>query len=488
MDLLLIRSNDMKAVYGDTHRYVACEPPYWAGVIASYAREEGLEAGIIDAEAFDYSPEEVSSLVLEKRPAIVGLIVTGSNLSASTQKMKGAGLVCKAIKNADKDIPIFMWGLHPSALPQRTMEEEEIDYLIKGEGLRAVAQLTKGVKEGAADWGSLDGLYYKENNKVVGNGRLNIADIADVPAPAWDLLPMERYMPHNWHLFGESREKAKGRYAVLATSLGCPFSCTFCAISALFGLKKVRFIDVSKVMSEIDLLVNKYHVKYIKMMDECFVLNEEYVNELCDRLIERNYDLNIWGYARIDTVNQKLLEKLRKAGIRWLAFGVESGSIKSLNGVAKGQFDNEKVKRVVKMTQDAGIYVLTDFMFGLPDDDIEDMRASFELCREINPEWINFYVTMPYPGSKLYDEYVAKGEHLPNDWNAYAQYSYECTPKGTKYLSPTQVLEYRDWAFNAFFEGNSRFFENVQQKFGEGAVQEIKAMVKNKLKRKLLEA
>lgn len=294
-------------------------------------------------------------------------------------------------------------------------------------------------------------------------------------------------MPHNWHLFGEGREKAKGRYAVLATSLGCPFSCTFCAISALFGSKKVRFIDVSKVMSEIDLLVNKYHVKYIKMMDECFVLNEEYINELCDRLIERNYDLNIWGYARIDTVNQKLLEKLRKAGISWLAFGVESGSIKSLNGVAKGQFDNEKVKRVVKMTQDAGIYVLTDFMFGLPDDDIEDMRASFELCREINPEWINFYVTMPYPGSKLYDEYVAKGEHLPNDWNAYAQYSYECTPKGTKYLSPTQVLEYRDWAFNAFFEGNSRFFENVQQKFGEGAVLEIKAMVKNKLKRKLLE-
>ena len=333
----------------------------------------------------------------------------------------------------------------------------------------------------------IKGLYYWENEAIVGNDELNIANIENVPMPAWDMMPMELYFPHNWHMFGENKNQAKGKYAVLATSLGCPYSCAFCAISSLLGTRKVRFYSIERVMDEIDLLVNKYGIKYIKMMDECFVLRADYINELCDRLIEKNYDLNIWGYARIDTVDQDLLVKLREAGVQWLAYGVESGSEKSLNGVAKGQFNNEKVKRVVKMTQDAGINVLANFMFGLPDDDMPDMKASFELSREINPEWINYYVTMPYPGSKLYYEYITNGEKLADEWIAYAQYSYECTPKGTKYLSPSQVLEYRDWAFNAFFENNNIYFENIKRKFGQVTVDEIKAMTNNKLRRRLLD-
>lgn len=487
LDLILVRSNDMKSVYGDTHKYVACEPPYWAGVAANYAKNNGLSVEILDAEAFNYSPEDVAKIINEKNPLLVGMMVTGSNLSASTQKMQGAGLICSAIKRINNSQKIFMWGLHPSALPERTMREEAIDYIIKGEGLQSIVELVRYLKGDSTDGlNSIDGCFYRNKEEIKGNTRLNIENIENVPQPAWDMMPMELYLPHNWHLFGEDKENAKGRYAVLATSLGCPYNCTFCAISSMFGTKKVRFIDVDRVINEIDILVKQYNVKYIKMLDECFVLRADYINELCDKLIERNYDLNIWGYARIDTVNEELLAKLRKAGVRWLAYGVESGSIKSLNGVAKGQFDNEKVKRVVKMTQDAGIYVLTDFMFGLPDDDIEDMQASFDLCREINPEWINYYVTMPYPGSQLYDQYVRDGEPLADEWIAYAQYSYECTPKGSKYLTPEQVLEYRDWAFNAFFENNKEYFDNIRDKFGEETVTEIQGMTKNRLKRKLL--
>lgn len=493
MDLLLIRSNDMKAVYGDTRRYTACEPPYWAGVIAAYARRAGLEVEILDAEALDYSPEDVASHVAERKPALAGLVVTGSNLSASTQKMQGAGETCREMKRRGLATPVFMWGLHPSSLPERTMREEAVDFVVKGEGLETIARLARGAKEGSADWDGLDGLYYRKGDGVAGNDRLNITEACDIPAPAWDLLPMERYLPHNWHMFGggckrrEGKEAARGRYAVLATSLGCPYSCKFCAISSLFGSRRVRYMDVDEVMRQIDLLVTRYGVKYIKMLDECFVLRADYVHELCDRLIDRGYDLNIWGYARIDTVSEELLKKLRRAGVRWLAFGVESGSAKTLNGVAKGQFDNEKVRRAVKMTQDAGINVLANFMFGLPDDDMEDMEASYRLCREINPEWINFYVTMPYPGSRLYEEYVANGEPLADEWIAYAQYSYECTPKGTKHLTPAQVLRYRDWAFCAFFEDNDAYFDNIRQKFGEEAAEEIRSMTKRKLKRKLLE-
>ena len=84
MDLMLIRPNDMKAVYGDTYQYVACEPPYWAGVIASYARERNISVGILDAEALNCSPEDVAECVAERKPALIGVCVTGNNLSAST--------------------------------------------------------------------------------------------------------------------------------------------------------------------------------------------------------------------------------------------------------------------------------------------------------------------------------------------------------------------------------------------------------------------
>ncbi len=487
MGLMLIRPNDMKAVYGDTYKYAACEPPYWAGVIASYARERDVSVEILDAEALDCSPEDVANRVMERKPSLVGVCVTGNNLSASTQKMNGAGLVCQAIKRKEGHIPIFIWGLHPSALPERTMKEENIDFLIKGEGLKEVVQLFEYVKNGTGNLEDIKGLYYRDNGKAVGNSQLNLEEIGNIPAPAWDLMPMERYLPHNWHLLGEDSRAARGKYAVLATSLGCPYNCSFCAIASQFGSRKVRFFDIDHIMEEIDVLVNQYHIKYLKILDECFVLNEKYVSEFCDRLIEKDYGLNIWGYARIDTVNKELLEKLRKAGIRWLAFGIESGSKKSMDGVSKGQYDNEKVKRVVEMVKNAGIYVLANFMFGLPDDDLEDMQATYGLCREINPEWINFYVTMAYPGSKTYAEYMKNGEILPDNWMAYAQYSYECTPKGSEHLSPAQVLEYRDWAFHAFFENNERYFGNIEQKFGRQAVVSIQESTKGRLRRKLLE-
>ena len=153
MDLLLIRSNDVKTVYGGTRKYVACEPPYWAGVIAAYARENGIDAEILDAEAFDYSPEEVADIVKEKNPKLTGVIVTGSNLSASTQKMEGASLICRAIKERNKNLLIFMWGLHPSALPERTLQEEKINFVIKGEGLESVVLLINSLKSAGGGGG-----------------------------------------------------------------------------------------------------------------------------------------------------------------------------------------------------------------------------------------------------------------------------------------------------------------------------------------------
>ena len=488
-DLLLIHPNDQKAVYGDTIKYTACEPPYWCAVTAQYCLDKGVSVQIVDAEAEDFSFWQVADKVKEYDPALVGIFVTGTNLSASTQKMQGADATCHEIKKIG-DYPVFLWGLHPSALPKRTLQENDADYVVTGEGYETIVNLTRFHKGEEVSFTSetLGGLCYRKAGNIERFGISELLNTAQIPTPAWDLLPMGKYMPHNWHIMGEDRpENAKGRYAVISTSIGCPFNCSYCAISALFGTKRLRFWDIDRVMDEFDRLVNVYNIKYIKILDECFVLKKDYVSELCDKLAEKRYDLNIWAYARVDTVDQTILEKLKKAGIRWLAYGIESADEDVLSEVSKAQYDADRTRTVMQWTKDTGIHILANFMFGLPDDTKESMDKTLKLCREINPEWINFYVTMPYPGSKDYFEAIKKGKIKNDHWIEYAQYSYECRPAGGKYLTPKEVLAFRDYAFSAFFEGNGEYFQMIQQKFGQQYADSIREMTKNKLRRKLLE-
>ncbi len=130
-DLMLVRPNDMKAIYGDVVSNTACEPPYQLATIAAYVRESGYSVWALDAEAENLSPQEAARRICEQAPVLVGIIVTGTHLSASTQKMQGAGSLAAEIKK-QSEIPVFMWGLHPSSLPERTGLEEPIDYVIKG--------------------------------------------------------------------------------------------------------------------------------------------------------------------------------------------------------------------------------------------------------------------------------------------------------------------------------------------------------------------
>ena len=216
-----------------------------------------------------------------------------------------------------------------------------------------------------------------------------------------------------------------------------------------------------------------------------FDLNEQHVLEICDLIIERKYDLNIWAYARVDTINKEKLEKMKKAGINWLGIGFESGNQKIRNIVSKGKFDEERIMNVVKMMKDADVYIVGNFIFGLPDDDLDSMNDTLELAKKINCEYGNFYVTMAYPGSKLYDDAVAQHLPLPDSWLGYSQLGYEIQPLPTKYLTPKQILQFRDKAFNGYHK-RKEYQDMILEKFGQETLQHIQEMLKHTLKRKLL--
>ena len=304
----------------------------------------------------------------------------------------------------------------------------------------------------------------------------------EMPCVAWDLLPMEQYRAHNWHCFEHIAQRQP--YVSLHTSLGCPYKCSFCCINAPFGKPSYRMWSPDTVIKEIDELVNKYGVKNIKFVDEMFVLNKNHVIGICDHIIERGYDLNIWAYARVDTVKDEFLDKLNRAGFRWLALGIESGSKHVRDGVEKGRFGLEEILQVVRKIQDAGINVIGNYIFGLPDDTFESMQETLDLAIEANCEFANFYCAMAYPGSKLYTMALEKGWELPDSWIGYSQHSFETKPLRTDVLTSAEVLKFRDEAFMSYFK-NPRYLALVEKKFGPAVLQHIEQMTQIQLKRKL---
>jgi radical SAM superfamily enzyme YgiQ (UPF0313 family) len=203
-------------------------------------------------------------------------------------------------------------------------------------------------------------------------------------------------------------------------------------------------------------------------------MNEKRVASICDPIIERGYDLNIWAYARVNTVTPAMLENMKAAGINWLAYGFESGSKRVIEDVTKG-YKTDQVMTVVEQTKANDIAICSNFIFGLPEDDYDSMNDTLALMNEINAEWANIYCAMAYPGSKLYDMAIEKGWSLPESWQAYSQYARNSRPLPTKYLTSGQVLSYRDYAFDTYYK-SPRYLNMIRNRYDEPTMQHILEM------------
>jgi len=148
---------------------------------------------------------------------------------------------------------------------------------------------------------------------------------------------------------------------------------------------------------------------------------------ICDAIIDRGYNLNIWAYARVDTVKEEMLDKLKRAGFNWLAFGIEAASERVRDDVDKG-FGQEEIFRTLDKVRAAGINVIANYIFGLPEDNLESMQSTLDLALELNCEFANFYSAMAYPGSHLYSLALKEGWPLPEKWSGYSQHAVDTLP------------------------------------------------------------
>lgn len=495
LDLLLINPGGQKSIYqGLGRKLTAIEPPVWCGFIATTLRNKGYSVKILDATAEQLDYEEVADLVIEENPTLTAVMVYGHQPSASTQNMPAAGETCRAIKDRNPEQKILIGGTHPCALPKQTLEEEAVDYVCNGEGPLTMEPLLKALK--AKEYHNLKeipALCYRDPHgciQLTAPAPLIKNLDEEMPMMAWDLLPMDKYRAHNWHCFGGLSRQP---YASFYTTLGCPYKCSFCCIHAPFksgeqhqGMKaevnSYRRWSPEAVVRQIDHLVQNYGVQNIKIEDEMFVLHEKHVLGICDLLIERNYNLNIWAYARIDTIRDKFLEKLKRAGFHWLGIGIESASQYVRDGVDKDFGLNDIMENCKKIRQ-AGINIGANFIFGLPDDTVATMQDTLDLAIELCPDWANFYSAMAYPGSQLYNTAVQKGWGLPETWIGYSQHSFDCLPLRTETLKASEVLAFRDDAFHRFFS-HPRYLNYVEKRFGKETADHVIDMTKYRLPRK----
>lgn len=359
------------------------------GYLASYLRLHGYNDLGFFSGFFDSDEKIIKGC---KNADIVGF-------SCTSPQMKHTLRLAKAIKNS-KNYIVF-GGVHPSALPEGSLENGWVDAVVVGEGEKAFLDIVQGNRERVVKYP------YIEN-------------IDDLPFPDRYLIKEERNIQQAYLDNGI-------RIASIFSSRGCPFRCTFCASHVVWS-RKARYRSVDNVLDEFEQVVKDLNIEFIKFSDDTFTIKKDLVREFCEKKIKRNIN-TLWGCnIRADVVDEPLLKLMKRAGCKEVWVGVESGSTKILKDMKKG-IDLDKVKQVFKVTAKLGLFRRAYMLLGMPEESLEDIRLSEKVVDEIMPDAVGFTILAPYPGTSYYDPSL----HKDVDWAEVDEYENRTTR--TKFLS-----------------------------------------------------
>jgi anaerobic magnesium-protoporphyrin IX monomethyl ester cyclase len=502
LDVLFVNSDSSAAAYQQlSETFAAIEPPTWALLLAQSCRAKGYGVGILDCGAERLSLEQSVQRIREAHPRLVCFVVYGQNPNSGTTNMIGAVGLCDRLKQVWPEYTTCFVGSHTSALPLEVLAVPSVDLVLLNEGVYALRNLLAGDLK--HDLARVRGIGWKDASvprlnlpeRVVPQERMDL----DLPGYAWDLLPfrqkpLDLYRAHFWH--AEFNHALRSPFAALYTSLGCKFRCDFCMVNIVNRADNadgvgaahspnMRFWSPAFILREFDKLA-ALGVQTIRISDEMFFLNKAYFEPLLTALVERGYPLRLWSYSRIDTVRPKHLELFKKAGMHWLALGVEAANQTIRNEVSKGSFAEINIRDVCRQIRENGINIISNYIFGFPDDTRETMRQTLDLALELNTEMANLYPCQALPGSPLYWTARQNKWPLPDSYAGYAFLSYESQPLPTRHLAAAEVLRFRDDAWQAYFT-NPAYLALVERKFGLEQRRNVETMARIKLRRKLLE-
>jgi anaerobic magnesium-protoporphyrin IX monomethyl ester cyclase len=375
-------------------------PPIGLMYVAAALEKAGFKVQMLDNYLMKKSTEEIKQLITQVNPEIVGITCGSATYPRCVE-------TSKAIKQVKPDCKIVVGGWHASYMPDSLLANSEIDYVVMGEGERAISELaaaiTNGNEKAAA---SIAGVAVKRNGENIKNPPKYIENMDEIPYPARHLLPLELYDRTIEYLDAKPAD-------VMSISRGCVFNCGFCETRKLWG-NICRGFSPKRVIGEIEDLQSRYGTKGIYFINDNFTLRKKETAELCNLMIENKLDLEWVCDTRVDLVNDELLSLMSKAGCKTIWFGVESASTKILQRIGRNTTPQE-VETAFKLCRKNGIKTACSFMLGLPDETLKDMEDSLKFAKKLNPDWCQFNTFIAYPDSRLYNELLEKGNYVKLD-------------------------------------------------------------------------
>ena len=413
-------------------------PPFGLMSLAAYLIQEGCEVRIEDYIIEHCSIDRYKSIIDEFKPDIVGATAVSMTVKKSLSILKDYKMIAPGIITV-------MGGAHVTFDAAGILNSGVVDFIVRGEGEITFTELLKTLYE-RKNIAAVNGISYISEGKVHHTpDRDLIADINILPYPARHLAALSKY-------------KAMDLPVNMITSRGCPHSCIFCLGRKMVG-KKLRYYDTERVIDEFEML-SRIGFSQINISDDLFTSNKKRCIAICNGIISRGINQAWTAFARVDTIPEDLLYKLKEAGCTTLCFGIESGNQQILD-IVKKKTTLEKCRTAADMCRKAGITPLASYILGLPGETEETIMNTLRFARDINMEF-GIHILAPFPGTEVREKSEEYGiSILTDDWDLYDANRSVCSTNG---ISPGSI----DKIVNDFYESLKNYMKDAALKKERG--------------------
>jgi radical SAM superfamily enzyme YgiQ (UPF0313 family) len=373
------------------------KPSYALMSMGAVLKEQGMDVEVLDLLSTRYSQKKIEAHLARYQPDLIGITSVTMNFPAAVRILQ----TCKTLM---PEASAVIGGPHATFMAEETLRSyPEVDIVVRGEGEKTIREVARALdrREGLEE---VMGLTFRCNGTVVRTeDRPFIEDIDRLPLPDRTLFPISRYL-------------AMRVPASVLTSRGCPTGCSFCVGYRMTG-RKGRFRNPLRVVDEIE-GARRLGFEEVCIDDDLFTRNRRHVTAICDEILNRGLKLKLYIFARVDTVDEPLLRKLKEAGCAMICFGLESGNQKILD-LANKRATVERARRAVELSKAAGIAPFGSFILGLPGETRETMEETVSFAQSLGIPH-GFHLLSPFPGTRVREKAAEYGiKILTDDWSLY---------------------------------------------------------------------
>jgi len=419
--------------YGALDEASPRSPNLGIACVAATLEKAGYSVKVLDMFATASDRQRLLNALGREKPSVVGVSIV-------TATFDSANKILDAVKAFDSSITTIAGGPHVTTMAEEAMKGK-IDYGVIGEGDYSAVELVDFITKKKGKLEDIKGICYKGKNGLAKTkGREFIKNLDELPFPAYHLLPMDSYRPYAALDVGR-------KFSCMITSRGCPFRCVYCNSSQIFG-HLWRCQSAERTLEEMQMLYEKYRIRHIYFQDDEFTVNTKRAEKICNLIIESRMDI-IWEcLTRVNSVNDNLLRKMRRAGCRSIAYGIEAGYEEGLKLVNK-QITLEQAEAAIKLTKKNKIMARASFIIGFPWEGEAEVRKTINFAKKLDADITYFNTLTPYPGTQVFEE-IKRKNLFAEDFDLKNYISH-----GTKPLIRTEKLSSEElsyWNGKAYFE------------------------------------